>query len=110
MWINMLLTVPGVSEVRAKEVAKIYTCPQQLLSAYYDASTTKDHKINLLTNLFTDSEVISCNRPNLDKRISLRVYEIFTSLDPSTVFDEEQSISCSSSSQPIDFFAPRLKC
>ena len=90
MWINMLSKVPGLGLSKAKIISQTYTCPSQLITVYNDPNFTTKYKQDLIQNLLSDDKVRESvnSKPKIERKLSIKIFEIFTSIDPNSKFDE----------------------
>ena len=90
MWINMLSKVPGLGLSKAKIISKTYTCPHQLITVYNDPNLSMKYKQDLIQNLLSDDNIKESvnSKPKIERKLSTRIFKIFTSIDPNSKFDE----------------------
>ena len=91
MWINMLSKVPGLGLIKAKVIAQTYTCPMQLINVYNEPNLSRKFKQDLIQNLLSDDTAVrdsAKSKPKIERKLSLKIYEIFTSINPKSKFDD----------------------
>ena len=78
VWLRQLMTIPRVSEAKARAVLRVYPTIQHLLDVYDDAFKTEEEKQGLLATVMS-------NGKRSELALSARIYTIFTSGDPNEI-------------------------
>ena len=78
-WINMLLTISGLTEYKAIAIVKKYPTITSLMKSYLACNDAKS-KENMLADIIVDTE--SDNNKKIGKSLSNKIYRIFTVIDP----------------------------
>lgn len=75
LWASQLINIPGISETKAKSIIDVFPVLSSLMDAYQDPDTAISNKIQLLSSLGERNE----------KKISRKIFRLYTSLDPDEI-------------------------
>lgn len=78
VWLRQLMTIPQVSEAKARAVLRVYPTIQHLLNVYDDAFKTEKEKEGLLATVMSHGK-------RCELTLSRKIFTIFTSGDPDEV-------------------------